>query len=400
MSDPSLDRLVDRMMAGDEHSRREFIRRLAGTGLAVSSASLLAACGGVKGESSGKSANLSAKVNHPKEPIGNWTFDNWPLYIDKKVLKTFDRKYGGHVKYVEDINDNFEFFGKVRQQLQQGSSIGRDIVVLTDYMAARWIRDGYVTAIDKGNVPNASNLASNLKSINYDPKRTYTLPWQSGAIGIGYNPKQTGGKLHSINDLFDPKLKGRVSFLSEPYDSACSVLLGMGVNASTAKLPDIMKAIDKIEKAQKAGQIRRFTGNDYTTDLTKGNLWAAMAYSGDLVQLQADNPDLEFLFPDEGAMLFTDNMLMPQKVAHPYAAETMMNYCYDPAVAAKIAAYVNYITPVDGVKEILAKSDPKLASNPLIFPSDAQRAKLHAYPNLSPADERAMEDRMAKVTGA
>jgi spermidine/putrescine transport system substrate-binding protein len=401
MTDPSLDRLVERMLEGDEHSRRDFIRRLAGTGFAVTGAgAFLAACGGVKGEAEGQSADLNATANHPKVPIKDWTFSNWPLYIDKSVLKDFDKKYGGHVKYLEDINDNFEFFGKVRQQLQDDQYIGRDIVTLTDYMAARWIRDGFVTAIDKGNVPNAKNLVENLKTINYDPKRAYTLPWQSGATGIGYNPQLTGRDLHSVNDLFDPKFKGRVSFLSEPYDSAGLTMLGMGIDPTTASIDDINKAIDKIEAAQEKGQIRRFTGNDYTTDLTKGNLWVSVAYSGDLLQLQADNPDLKFVIPEEGAILCTDNMMMPLKVAHPYAAETMMNYVYDPQVAAVIAEYVNYLSPVDGVKEILLKKSPKIANNPLIFPPDSVRKKLHPYPNLSPADEREMEDRMAQVTGA
>jgi spermidine/putrescine transport system substrate-binding protein len=161
----------------------------------------------------------------------------------------------------------------------------------------------------------------------------------------------------------------------------------------------MLGAIDQIDKAQKAGQIRRFTGNDYTTDLTKGNAWVSMAYSGDLVQLKADNPELEYAFPDEGGMLFTDWMMIPEKAAHPYAAETMMNYVYDPKVAAKIAAYVNYISPVKGVKEVLLKEDPKLANNPLIFPPSAVRAKLRPYPNLSSADERVMRERMAQVTG-
>lgn len=402
MPDDSLDHLFERLLEDDPVSRRAFVARVGAAGAGVSGLSLLlAACGGVKGEAKkGGASTTTAAVHHAKVAIDALNFSNWPLYIDKKVLKDFDARFGAKVHYVEDINDNFDFFGKVRQQLARGDSIDRDIVVLTDYMAGRWIRDGYVTPIDKRNVPNMRNLQDNLKSIAYDPKRSYSLPWQSGATGIGYDPRRTGRKLHSVNDLFDPKFKGRVSLLSEPYDSACLTLLGMGVDPTTAKLPDIMKAIDKIEAAQKKGQIRRFTGNDYTTDLSKGNLWVAMAYSGDLVQLQADNPHLEFLFPDEGAMLFTDNMMMPQKAAHPYAAETMMNYVYDPAVAAKIAAYVNYITPVKGAQEILAKSDPKTASNPLIFPPDAIRKKLHPYPSLSPADERAMEDRMSQVVGA
>jgi len=188
--------------------------------------------------------------------------------------------------------------------------------------------------------------------------------------------------------------------LQEPYDSACLVLLGMGIDASTAKIDDILKAIEKIKVAKNAGQIRRFTGNDYTTDLAKGNVWLAVAYSGDLVQLQADNPDLEFIYPKEGAMLFTDNMMMPKHVAHPYGAEVLMNYYYEPEVAAKVAAYVNYLTPVAGAKEILLRTDPEIANNPLIFPPDDVRKRLHAYPALSPADERTMQSAMADVTGA
>jgi spermidine/putrescine transport system substrate-binding protein len=385
-------------------TRRRFLGRAGTAGLAVGGLpAVLAACGGVKGtakQSSAESAKKAAAVSHPKTAIGDWTFSNWPLYMDKKLLKAFDKRYGGHVKYLEDINDNFEFFGKVRQQLENGQPIGRDIVVLTDYMAARWVRSGYAEPIDKRNVPNAKNLVANLTSINYDPKREYTLPYQSGAIGLGYDISKTGRELKSINDLFDPKFKGKVTMLSEPYDSAGAVMLGMGVDSSKATLDQILAAIEKIDKANKAGQFRRFTGNDYATDLTKGNVWVALAYSGDLIQLQSDNAHLRFAYPEEGNMVFNDNLMMPAKVAHPYAAETMFNYLYDPQVAAKLAAYVNYISPVKGAKEILAKTDPKIARNPLIFPPDAIAAKFHPYPALSAKDERAMQEAMAKVTGA
>jgi spermidine/putrescine transport system substrate-binding protein len=400
--DRSFEAALDDLLTGERMSRRRLLGRAGGAGLSMSGLSvLLSACGGVKGTDAGKTAPAaSVSVNHPKVAIGDWTFSNWPLYIDKKVLKSFDKRYGGHVKYIEDINDNFEFFGKVRQQLQAGRSIGRDIVVLTDYMAARWIRDGFVEPIDRRNVPNARNIVDNLATINYDPKRQYTLPWESGAIGLGYNIKKTGRELKSVKDLFDPKFKGKVTMLAEPYDSANTVLLGDGVDASKATLDQILGAIDKIDKANAAGQFRRFTGNDYTTDLAKGNVWVSLAYSGDLVQLQSDNPDLRFAYPEEGAMLFTDNMMMPKHLAHPYAAETMMNYVYDPAVQAKIALYVNYIPPVKGVQELVQKEDPKLAANQLVFPSDAVRAQLHPYPALSAADERKMQEAMSQVTGA
>ncbi|WP_028058190.1 ABC transporter substrate-binding protein [Candidatus Solirubrobacter pratensis] len=381
---------------------RQTRRRFLGRAGSLALASSLAGCG-IEGtlEAAKNAATPAPTVRHPKVPIGNWTFSNWPLYIDKKVLKSFDKEFGGHVKYVEDINDNDEFYGKVRQQLQAGRSIGRDIVTLTDYMVAKWVRNRYVQPFDKNNVPNFyNNLVDNLKGIPYDPKRELTAPWQSGATGIGYNPKNTGRELKSIDDLFDPAFKGRVTMLSEPYDSACSVCLTMGVDPTHATIDQILAAIEKISKANDAGQFRRFTGNDYATDLTKGNVWVALAYSGDLVQLQSDNPDLRFVYPEEGAMTFTDNMMIPQKAEHVYAAETMINYVYEPEVAAKIALYVNYLSPVKGVKEIVEKTDPDLANNPLVFPSDEIRAKLHAYPALSDNDERRMKEAMAQVTGA
>jgi spermidine/putrescine transport system substrate-binding protein len=403
MTDPRIERALEEYIEAQRLSRRRFLGRAGSAGLALTGLStVLAACGGVKGtqeEAAESSKQQAETVSHPKSAIGNWTFSNWPLYMDKKILKAFDKKYGGHVRYLEDINDNYEFFGKVRQQLEQGQPIGRDIVVLTDYMVSRWIRNGYAEPIDKKNVPNASNIVDNLAHINYDEDRKYSLPYQSGAIGIGYNIKKTGGELKSVKDLFDPRFKGRVTMFSEPYDSASTVLLGDGIDCSKATIDQILGAIEKIDKANQAGQFRRFTGNDYSTDLAKGNISVALSYSGDLVQLQSDNPDLRFTYFEEGNVAFNDNMLMPTKVEHPYAAETMMNYLYEPEVAAKLAAYVNYISPVKGAKEVVEKTDPKVADNELIFPPPEIQKKIHAYPNLSPADERKMQEAMAQVTG-
>jgi spermidine/putrescine transport system substrate-binding protein len=379
-------------------TRRQFIGRTGSLLLASS----LTGCG-IEGtlQRAEREATPIPQIRHPKVPIGDWTFSNWPLYIDKKVLKDFDKQYGGHVKYVEDINDNDEFYGKVRQQLQADQPIGRDIVTLTDYMCVKWVRNRYVEPLDKKNMPNVvANLVDNLKSVPYDSKRDYTVPWQSGAVGLGYNPKKTGRKLNSINDLFDPAFKGRVTMLSEAYDSASSTLLGMNIDPTNATIDQILSAIEKIQQAADGGQFRRFTGNDYSTDLTKGNIWVALAYSGDLVQLQSDNPDLEFVYPDEGAMTFTDNMMIPAKAENIYAAETMMNYVYEPEVAATLAIYVNYLSPVKGVREVVERTEPEIANNPLIFPPDEIRAKLHPYPALSDDDERTMKEAMAQVVGA
>jgi spermidine/putrescine transport system substrate-binding protein len=397
--DRELDLFFEQLVEG-RVSRRQLVRRLGAAGLTLSSAgTLLAACGGVKGTN--KSGPTKQTASHPKVAIKELDFSNWPLYIDKKVLKDFEKQYpGSNVKYTEEINDNEEFFGKVRQQLQRGDSLNRDLVALTDWMASRWVKAGWVEPKDKKNIPNEKNLAPNLQHPLWDPNRDFSLPWQSGMSAIGYNPDKTGRKLTSIGDLFDPKFKGKVTMFSDPHDSAGLMILLSGKKTEDATLDDVLAGIDKIDQENKKGQIRRFTGNDYTTDLAKGNVWVSVAYSGDIFQLKADNPKLEFLIPQEGAMLWTDNMMMPQKPPHPYAAETMMNYVYDPAVAAKIAAFVNYVTPVIGAQAAMQKIDPKLANNELIFPSPATRAKLHPYVNLTATEERQMNDAMQKVVGA
>src|SRR5919202_2539860 len=384
--DRELDLFFEQLVEG-RLSRRQVLARLGAAGLTMSSAgTLLAAFGGGKGTEKNNAAK-AVSANHPRTKIRELDFSNWPLYIDKSVLKDFQKRYpGSHVKYTEEISENESFFGKVRQQLQRGDSLNRDIVVLTDWMAGRWVRSGWVEPKDKRNIPNEKNLQPALQHPQFDPTRSYTLPWQSGMTAIGYNPKKTGRKLNSIDDLFDPKFKGKVSMLTDPRDSAGLVAIGMGKKMDSVTLDDMMAAVDRIDQANKKGQIRRFTGNDYTTDLAKGNLWVSVAYSGDLSQLK--NPNLKFVIPDEGAILWTDNMMMPQKPPHPYAAETWMNYVYDPQVAARIAAYVNYVTPVVGAKQVLAKTDPKLARNELIFPSEATRKKLQPYPFFAPSDEQ------------
>jgi spermidine/putrescine transport system substrate-binding protein len=398
-TDRELDLFFEQLVEG-RVSRRQLIRRLGAAGLTMSSAgTLLAACGGVKGTN--KSGPIKSTASHPKTAIKQLDFSNWPLYIDKSVLKDFEKKYpGSNVKYTEEINDNEEFFGKVRQQLQSGDSLNRDLVVLTDWMASRWVKAGWVEPKDKRNIPNEKNLVSNLQHPKWDPNRDFSLPWQSGMSAIGYNPDKTGRKITSIGDLFDPKFKGKVALFSDPHDSAGLMVLLAGKKTEDATLADVLAGIHKIDQENKKGQIRRFTGNDYTTDLVKGNLWLCMAYSGDVFQLQKDNPRLRFVIPDEGCVQFTDNMMLPQKPPHPYAAETMMNYVYDPVVAAKIAAYLNYVTPVNGAQAAIEKIDPKLASDQLIFPDAATRAKIHPYVDLTASEERVMNDAMQKVIGA
>ena len=381
-------------------SRRDFLQRTGSAGLVLATPGLLAACGGIEG-SAKEPAKAPASVNHPKGPIDELTISNWPLYIDKQVNKDFAAEFNvGDFTYTEDVNDNEEFFGKIRQPLAQDKPIGRDLVVLTDWMAARMLTLGYLEPIDKDNVPNFKNLQPGLRSPVWDSERQYSLPWQSGMTAIGVNTKETGGPISSFQDFFDPKFKGRISMFVDPRDAVNFILLRDGIDPADATIDDVLTAIEEIDKLNRDGQIRRFTGNDYTQDLSRGNLAMAQAYSGDVIQLQKDNPDLQFVIPDEGATLWSDNMLIPAGAAEPYGAEAYMNYVYEPEVAARIAAYVNYVTPVVGAKEVLAKQDPELAENELIFPSDETLSNLHPFVTLTEDEERQMTEAYQAVIGA
>jgi spermidine/putrescine transport system substrate-binding protein len=376
-----------------EISRRRFIGRAGSLALA---SSIVAGCGGVKGSAAPK-ATATAAVHHARTDFTAFTYSNWPLYIDRKVILDFDRRYHAKLRYLEDINDYEEFFAKVRQQLQRGKPIGRDLVTVGGWMAARWIRLGYLDKTDRANTPNVTaNLVPELRSASFDPKRSYTTPWQGGITGIGFNRKAVGD-LKSLDALFDPRFKGKVTMLSDAHDCTSLVMLAQGVKPADAKLDDVMAAIDKIDQARRSGQVRRFTGNDYTTDLTKGNVDIAMAYAADLIQLKADNPHLDFVVPDEGAILWSDDMGIPRGAEQPYGAEVWMNYVYEPEIAARITNYVAAISPVAGVQDLV---DRKLAENSLVFPDEATRKRLVSTVDLSPADERQMNERFAAATGS
>lgn len=407
MRNESPESAIQRLLEADRMSRRRFMGRAGGAAFGMTAlGALLSACGPAEGQnaSGGGAKTTETAVSHPKTALETVVFSNWPLYIDKDVIKDFKREFKATLKYSEDINDNNEFFGKVRQPLEQGDSIGRDLVALTDWMAARWIRLGYTEQIDEKNVPNKANLVDNLVDISFDKGRKHSLPWQSGMTGIGYN-KKVVGEVTSFKQILDPKYKGKVTFLSEARDTLGLVMLAqLGKNPEDATIDDILAATEELDKINRSGQIRKFTGNEYSTDLAKGNVVMAVAWSGDMVQLKADNPDLEFVIPEEGGMLWSDNMMIPQKAPSPYGAEVAMNYFYEPEVAAKIAAYVNYVTPVKGVQEILAADKDKdtaaLAENTLIFPDDATRERLHATAELSVEEEQQMNEAFASVTGA
>jgi spermidine/putrescine transport system substrate-binding protein len=343
------------------------------TALATLFAALaLAACGDDDdggGLNSGGSDDVTTAASEG-EASGTLTISNWPFYIDKKTVPDFEEATGITVDYTEDVNDNNEFFGKVQPQLERGESGGRDIFVVTDWMAKKMYDLGYLQNFDTEAVqPAIENLIPSLASPSFDPERAYSLPWQAGMTGLVVNT-ELAPDVTSINDLFDPQYKGKVEMLTEMRDTVPLVMKADGVDPADATKEDWLAAIDKIGEAAESGQIRKFTGNDYTRDLANGDAVAVIGWSGDAVQLQADNPDIQFVMPDEGCNLWADNMVIPIGAPNPTAAYEWMNYTYDPQNQAQITDYNYYVTPVNGTKEVLQKEGSAAAKSDLVFPSE------------------------------
>jgi spermidine/putrescine transport system substrate-binding protein len=396
-----LEREFERLLR-NPLTRRRILQRGAAGVMSASALAYLAACG-TDEPSGGEKKAAEEKVIPKGEISDSLYFANWPLYIDENhgTLKKFEEKYGTKVKYVEEVNDNTEFFGKVRQQYDAGSSGGRDIHVVTDWMAARMIRLGYVQKFDKTQLPNATkNLIPRLQSPPFDPDREFSMPWQSGLAGIIYRKDKVKSEPKTVDALFDPAYKGKVTMLTEMRDTVGVVAAWQGADPEKASVDEFLKAIDKIGEAADSGQIRGFTGNEYTKDITKGDSWVIIGWSGDAVQLQADNPNIQFVIPESGSHLWTDNMQIPVGAPHAFTAEKMIDFVYQPEIQADIAEYVNYICPVEGVKEILVKRDKSLGENQLIFPSEDFLKNTFIFRGLQPDEEQQLDDAFQKVIGA
>ncbi len=392
-------------------SRRSFLRGASLSAFAVGAPGLLAACGTPGAEQTAESC-VSTDLSASEKSLH---FSNWPLYIDQKrvkqpdgkkvttfpTLERFQEESGISVDYVTDVNDNAEFFGIVRNQLAACEPTGRDLFVLTDYMAARMIDLGWIQKLDKDNLPNVeANLVENLRSPSWDPNRDYSVPWQSGLTGIAYNEKLTG-PIGSFEELLTRSdLKGKVSLLSEMQDTMIFMLLLEGADPENFTDDEFGAATERLQKAVDSGQIRAFTGNEYAQDLVKGNVVAAEAWSGDVIQLQFDNPEIKFVAPEEGLSLWSDNMIVPNRASHKANAEALMNYYYQPEVAAEVAAWVNYICPVAGAQEAMTKIDPELAENELIFPSDELLARTHDFMSMDQKTAQKYQQQFASVIGA
>ncbi|HEY1161800.1 MAG TPA: spermidine/putrescine ABC transporter substrate-binding protein [Candidatus Dormibacteraeota bacterium] len=389
---------------------------------AASMAAFLAACGIGSGT---KAVTHTNWVWDKATKQGTLDFANWPLYIDivetkgkpttYPTLEQFTKETSIKVNYSEPIQDNDSFFAKVAPQLQQGTSIGFDIIVvtngifLTHYMEKNWF-----TELDPSKLPNfTSNAASRVQARAFDPGNKFTIPWQSGFTGIGYNPKLTQREITSFADLFDPKFKGKVGMFSENQDTGTLALLGVGVKPENSTPADWQKAANKLKEQKDSGVIRKYYDQSYIDALSKGDTWISMAWSGDIFQanLSAGNQDLKFVIPQEGGVIWTDNMAIPVNATHPLDAITYMNWVYQPRVAATMAEYIEYITPVPGAKQFIeqdaAAAAPadragllELAQDPNIFPSNDVLAKTSYYRVLTPSETTQWNDIFNAVISA
>lgn len=382
---------------------------LAGAAGAAGLGALLAACGtgGTGGGATTGTGITPGTDVSDTEKLVRWA--NWTFYLDydddtrsRPTLEAFTESTGIEAQYVEDIEDNDTFYGKVQSQLAQGQDIGFDIVTLTDWMTARLIRQGYVQELDHGNIPNLDNLVEGLRNVDFDPGRKKSVTWQSGYALIAWNTELVPEGLEAVSDLWKPEYKGRVEVLSEMRDTIGLIMLEQGVDISGDWGDDeFYAALEVVEEQIASGQIRQVRGNSYTEDLISGDAIAVMAWSGDIVALNFEADDkFAYKIVDSGVTLWSDNLMVPIGATHKKNAELLIDHYFEPEVAAEVAAWVNFITPVEGAREAMEAIDPELMDNELIFPDSDTLAKAHVFRSLSPEEEEKYNGDFLSVIGA
>jgi spermidine/putrescine transport system substrate-binding protein len=364
------------------HSNTKFRAAL----VALIAAMAIAACGDDDTVGGGNDSGTQVAKSGPAK--GELTVSSWPGYMDKgkdNTVAEFERETGVEVDYVEDVNDNAEFFGKLRPQLEQNDSGGRSIFVVTDWMAKQMYDLGYLQEIDHADLPTVfENILPSLESPSFDPERKFSVPWQSGMTGLMVNTR-LAPDVRSVNDLFDPRYKGKVTVLTELRDTIPLMLKAEGIDPTEATSDQWKEQIDRLKEAVDSGQLRRFTGNDYIQDLTNENVVATIGWSGDTSLIE--NEDVEWRMPAEGCILWSDNMVIPKGAPNTAAALKWMDFAYDPKVQADIAKKVQYVTPVQGVSESL----PGLADNQRIFPDDEFTQDCSTQPDPPGSEEEQQE---------
>lgn len=386
-------------------------RSLLGGAGAIGLGAALSACGTGSGTPTGDERPVAAKDTSATDKVVNWA--NWPLYLDYDedetreypTLEKFQEVSGIRATYDEAIEDNDSYYGKIQGQLQFGQDIGKDVIVFTDWMAGRVIRQGYTQKLNKANIPNAKNLIRRLQNVDFDPGRAHSLTWQSGYAGIAWNKaavkRAFPNGLSKVSDLWHPSLRGRVEVLTEMRDTMGLILLEQGKKISEPfTTAEFEAAIEVLEQQVTSGQIRKAAGNSYKEDLISGDALAVIGWSGDITQINFENGNKwEFAIPEAGGTLWSDNLLVPIGSPHKTNAEKLMDFYYDPKIAAEVAAYVNYICPVQGAQAEMQKIDRELADNRFIFPTEEDLENVSVFRALSAEEERTYTGLFQAVLG-
>jgi spermidine/putrescine transport system substrate-binding protein len=386
-------------------SRRDALR---GAGLLGASA-FLAACG-VEGSNEEDKAPQASGFWASQTKAGKLDFANWPLYMDQDKVKgktvypslqQFTKETGIKVNYKEVIQENDAFLGKINPSLKAGQPTGWDLIVITNGGSIeKLIRQNFLIELDHSKLPNFQKYAgAAYKNPSFDPGNKYTLAWQAGLTGLAYNPKLTKRPITSFQDLFDPAFKGKITMFGDDTDFPTLTMIGMGIDPAKSTEEDWKRAAEKMKELRP--QIREFIDNAGEAEvLQSGNAWISMAYSGDIFILNNSGaPDIKFVVPKEGAVLWQDNMAIPKGAKHPLDAITYMDYVYRPDVATMLTEYIAYITPVPSVKEKLQAEAAKasgedkdyldsLIDSPLVFPNEADLANTKRYRVLSVEEEQ------------
>lgn len=389
----ALDPRLLARFATNRTSRRRFIGGGAATAAAmVLGPSFLAACGSESGTS-----ETTTQTGGPAG--GTLRISNWPLYMADGFIAAFQDSSEITVDYKEDFNDNEEWFAKVKEPLSRKQDIGADLVVPTSFMATQIRNLNWLNDFTEGGVPNKKNLRPDLLNAQMDPGRKFSAPYMTGMVGLVYNRAATGRDITTIDDLWNPEFKGQVSLLSDVQDGLGMILLSQGGDPAAPTTESVQKAVDLVREQKDNGQIRRFTGNDYAEDLAAGNVVIAQAYSGDVVQLQADNPDLQFVVPESGGTDFLDTMVIPYTTRNQPAAEAWIDYVYDRANYAKLIAFTQFVPVLSDMTDELNKIDPGLANNQLINPPQETIDKITAWVPLADEQKQKYASMYAAVTG-
>jgi spermidine/putrescine transport system substrate-binding protein len=364
-------------------SRRRFLRGAGRGGVGLSLAAVLAACGGDEPTAGGSSQPLP-------DIAGEVKIAQWPLYIDRAkggrrpTLEAFEAETGIKPDYREIISDNQNWFAKLYPQLSRGQATGWDVMCIADWLIHQMGNNGYLEDLHWDAMPTADkNMLNAFRDPAYDPGNARSVPWQGGVTGIAYYPDLVGGKITSFADLWDPKLEGRVGMLTEMVDAMTLTLLMLGVDPQTATLDDAKRAQEKLIEQRDASIVRRYYGQDYVQDLVDKNVWASMAWSGDVFYWKylGGAPDLEFIVPDEGGIIWASGDAIPIGAEHPADAHAFMDFFFRPEIAVQVTDWVLYMTPVDGVQDLMRDKAKEskgadrayyetLSESPLLFPPE------------------------------